>query len=66
MSGTFNRVLGSSNIACHLESAEVKAAVEQLSFVDMDLDAAELGGEVIWSPPTASSLQADSVPVTRA
>ncbi|CAK9061349.1 unnamed protein product, partial [Durusdinium trenchii] len=30
------------------------AAVEQLSFVDLDLDASELGGEVTWSPPTVT------------
>ncbi|CAK9114767.1 unnamed protein product [Durusdinium trenchii] len=32
---------------------DVSAAVEQLSFVDLDLDASELGGEVTWSPPTS-------------
>lgn len=32
----------------------MSAAVEQLSFVDLDLDASELGGEVTWSPPTVT------------
>jgi len=32
---------------------DVSAAVEDLSFLDLDLDAAELAGDVTWSPPTS-------------
>ena len=35
-----------------LRPSKVSAAVEQLSFQDLDLDAAELAGEVTWAPPT--------------